>query len=234
MNKKLIALAVGAAMAPMAAQAEITPYAHIQFELANIDDGTDTSMRITDRERGRIGVKGNHDVGGGMKAFATAEFDFVGGNDDSEFGDAVDTDDNGDEVKVRGNALRVREISAGVKGGFGQVEIGTLKSAYKYTGGVKYDPFVTTTLEARGAYGMSGGKDFGGAMGHNAFVNNAIGYKNKAGALSFWLTYSPDDSDTDNDNQGDDGQMTYAVKFAGGNFEAFLSGVDRGTSKADY
>ncbi|MDH5179253.1 MAG: porin [Gammaproteobacteria bacterium] len=238
MNKKLIALAIGAAMAaPMAAQAEATAYAHIQFELAQVDTGTSSTMGIVDKERGRIGIKGSEDLGDGMSAFAVAEFDFVGGNDDSEFGDAKDTTGTAltgpnahtHSVTVRGNALRVREIAAGLKGGFGSIEIGTLKSAYKYTGGVKYDPFVTTTLEARGNYGMSGS-----TMGHNGFINNALGYKNKFGTVDFWLTFSPDETDTDNDGQGDDGQMTYALSFGGGNFEAFLSGVDRGTSKADY
>lgn len=236
-SKKLIALAVGTSMAaPMAAQAEITTYAHIQFELANIDNGTDADMFITDRERGRIGMKGSNDLGDGMKAFAVAEFDIVGGNDDSEFGDAEDTTGvpsagalHTHDVKVRGNAFRIREVMAGLQGGFGTVEIGTLKSAYKYTGGIKYDPFVTTTLEARGNYGMSGGN-----IGHNSFINNAIAYKNKVGAVDFWLTYSPDATDTDDDAIGDDGQMTYAIKYNDSNFEVFLSGVDQGTSLTDY
>ena len=240
MNKKLIALAVGAAMAPMAAQAETTAYSHIQFELANIDNGTDSAMSVTDRERGRIGLKGSEDIGGGMKAIGLVEFDFEGGNRDSEFGGNKTTSQtttvgagtlahSHDVTTSTRNALRIREVMAGIKGSFGEVQIGTLKSAYKYTGGVKYDPFVTTTLEARGNYGMSGG-----AMGHNAFINNALGYKNKFGAVNVWVTYSLDETDTDNDGQGDDGQMTYGLKFGGGNFEAFLSGVDRGTSKADY
>jgi len=228
MNKKLIAIAVAASFAaPMAVQAEATPYANVQFEVFDFDDGktkaagSDSGMYVGDRERGRVGLKGSEDLGGGMKAIAMVEFDFVGGNDDSEFGDASDTDSAGDTVKVRGNGLRVREIMAGIKAGFGEIQIGTLKSAYKYTGGVKYDPFVTTTLEARGDYGMSGG-----TKGHNGFLNNMLAYKNKFGALSVWATYSPDETDRDGDGNADDGELTYAVKFSSGNIEAFVSGYD--------
>lgn len=231
MNKKLIALAVAASFAaPMAAHAEATPYAQIQFELANTDSNGTKSVRVTDKERGRVGLKGSEDLGNGMKAIAKAEFDIVGGNDDSEFGDPTDTTSAADDehthtVKVRGNALRVREIMAGIKAGFGEIQIGTLKSAYKYTGGVKYDPFVTTTLEARGAYGMSKG-----SSGHNGFINNALAYKNKFGPVSLWVTFSPDDTDRDSDNKKDAGEMTYGVKFNSGNLEAFVSGYDSGVS----
>ncbi|MDH5712019.1 MAG: porin [Gammaproteobacteria bacterium] len=242
MNKKLLTLAFGAALAvPLVVQADTTAYAHVQFELANIDNGTDADMYVRDVERGRIGLTGNHDLGDGLEGFATVEFDYVGGNDDSEFGDATDTTTtdaanpadpltyHSHEVRVRGNALRVREISAGLKGGFGYFEIGTLKSAYKYTGGYNYDAFVATTLEARGNYGMSGGD-----MGHNSFINNAMAYKNKFGPVDVWVTYSLDATDTDGDTIADDGQMTYAFSFNSGKFEAFLSGVDRGTSLSDY
>lgn len=222
MNKKLIAIAVAGAIAPMAAvHAETTPYAQIQFEVANIDDGSTSEVTVTDRERGRIGLKGSEDIGNGMQAIGIAEFDFVGGNKDSEFGDG--TDSNGDTF--RGNALRVREIMAGIKGGFGEIQIGTLKSAYKYSGGVKYDPFVTTTLEARGNYGMTAK-----TSGQNGFINNALAYKNKFGALGVWATYSPDQTDRDGDGTKDGGEYTLAVSFNAGALEAFGARYDSGLS----
>lgn len=227
MNKKLIAIAVAAGLAPLVAQAETTPYAHIQFEVANIDDGTNKAVTVTDRERGRIGLKGSEDLGNGLTAIGVAEFDFVGGNNDSEFGDAKVTDSNGDTSTVRGNGLRIREIMAGIKAGFGEIQIGTLKSAYKYTGGVNYDPFVTTTLEARGAYGMSGG-----TKGHNGFLNNALAYKGNFGPIGAWVTYSPDETDRDGDNKKDAGEYTAAVSFSSGNIEAFVARYDSGLSNS--
>jgi predicted porin len=192
-------------------------------------------------------VKGSHDLGGGMKSFAKAEFDFEGGNRDAEFGSTsrttgatgtgigpVPTTGTGPSVTlghahsytVR-NALRVREINAGIKGSFGTVTIGTMKSAYKYTGGVKYDPFVTTTLEARGNGGMQGT-----IWGQNGFLSNAIAYQNKFGAVDFWVTYNPDDTDRNGDGEGDDGEYSAALTFGGDNFEAFVSAVDNGYSDA--
>mgnify|MGYP000664814472 CR=1 FL=1 len=240
MNKKLIAAAVAAGLAaPMAAQAEITPYAQIQFEIANIDNTPgDSATTVTDRERGRIGLKGSHDLGNGMKSFAMAEFDFEGGNRDSEFGgtdrtgDVTGVDSLGETVTgtatyTQRHALRVREINAGIKGSFGTVTIGTLKSAYKYTGGVKYDPFVTTTLEARGNGGMTGT-----IWGQNGFLSNAVAYQNNFGNMSLWVTYSPDEADRNGDGEGDDGEYSAALKFSADNFEAFVSTVDNGYSSA--
>ena len=222
MNKKLIALAVAASFAaPLAAQAETTPYANVQFEVTSYDDGVSGTASkkgtfINDKERGQIGLKGSEDLGNGLKAIAKAEFDFVGGNGsgDSEFGKNTDKD--------TGNALRIREIFAGLSGGFGEIQIGTLKSAYKYTGGVAYDAFVATNLEARKAYGMS---DL-----QNGFINNAIAYKNKFGALGLWVTYSPDETDRDGDTKTDAGETTVGVNFSAGNLEVVAAYYDAALS----
>jgi len=218
MNKKLIALAVAAGMAaPIAAQAEITTYAHVQFEVTDTDvDGSDSTTRVTDNQRGRFGVKGGHDLGGGLKSFAVAEFDFEGGANDAEFG-------NNSNGNARA-AFRVREINAGLKGGFGKIALGTIRSAYKYAGGVKYDPFVTTQLEARGV-GMEGGAD-----GHNAFLNNGFAYSNKFGMAKLAVTYSLDDTDRDADGNGDDGEMSAALTFGNKKWEAGIAMYDEGNS----
>ncbi|MGD8925833.1 MAG: porin [Thioalkalispiraceae bacterium] len=219
MNKKLIAAAVATACvagAP-AAQAEIKTYAQVQFEIANIDvDGSDSVTRVTDQQRGRLGVKGGHDLGGGLKSFAIAEFDFDGNGRDVDFGG-----------KTERNAFRIREVNAGLKGSFGSIGLGTVKSAYKYYGGVKYDPFVTTTLEARGD-GMTGGTG-----GHNGFLNNALVYMGKFGITSLHITYSPDDTDRDGDGQGDDGELSAGIKFGKKTWEAGLAYYDEGVSIAN-
>jgi predicted porin len=229
MNKKLIAAAVAAGLAvPAAAQAGVTPYAQVQFEIANIDNGTTSAISVTDQQRGRVGLKGSEDLGDGLKAFAKVEVDIEGGNRDGEFGSTSRTDSNGDTYTVR-NAFRIREVNAGLKGSFGEVSIGTVKSAYKYTGGVKYDPFVTTTLEARGNGGMTGG-----IWGHNGFLSDAITYKNKFDNLTFWVTYSPDERDEDGDGQSDDGEMSASLKYSGKGFEVFVATVDNNRSLSSY
>jgi predicted porin len=215
MNKKLIAVAVAAGLAaPLAAQADVTTYAKVQFEIANIDvDGSESTTTVTDRERGQFGMKGGYDLGGGLKSWAKAEFDFEGNNNDVEFGG-------------HGNAFRVREVNVGLTGGFGSLGIGTVKSAYKYAGGVTYDPFVATTLEARGGDGMTAG-----AGGHHAFLSNALIYTNKFGMAKVHVTYSPDDTDRDSGTANDDaGEMSASLKFGAKDWEAGVAMYDEGVS----
>ena len=64
------------------------------------------------------------------------------------------------------------EKYVGLKGAFGSIELGNIASPYKYTGGVMWDAFVTTDLQARGNGGMSGG-----VFGQNGFMSNSILYQ---------------------------------------------------------
>ena len=217
MNKKIIAAAVAAAFvaAAPAAQAEIKAYSMVQFELTDFDrDGSASdNLAVTDNQRGRFGFKGGHDLGGGLKSFAMVEFDFEGGNRDAEFGGT-------------GNGTRIREANAGLKGAFGSIALGTVKSAYKYTGGVKYDPYVATQLEQRGRGGMSSG-----TTGHNAFLNNAFQYNIKAGMAKIHATYSLDDTDRDSGTENnDDGELSLGVAFGNKKWEAGAAYYDQGLS----
>ncbi|MDZ7661961.1 porin [Thiohalophilus sp.] len=234
MNKKLIALAVAAGMAaPMAAQAEATWYGQVQMEVgshssdfldegaipAEFDDsagflggfagsltdghiwqgGGPTSSRwlkdgtqLEDDKRGRLGVKGSEDLGGGLAAIYQFEFQV-----DTSTGDADDGD---------------RNSFVGLKGGFGTIKAGTLKSPYKYFGGVSYDPFVTTSAEARRYGGMTSGQ-----FGSNGFWTNSVSYQNDFGGANLWITYTPDE------RNNRDGDYAAGLKFAGSNYEAFVA-----------
>ncbi|MDZ7661962.1 porin [Thiohalophilus sp.] len=231
MNKKLIALAVAAGMAaPMAAQAEATWYGQVQMEVgshssdfldeggvpADFDDsagflvgavtdghiwqgGGPTSSRwlkdgtqLEDDKRGRLGVKGSEDLGGGLAAIYQFEFQV-----DTSTGDADDGD---------------RNSFVGLKGGFGTIKAGTLKSPYKYFGGVSYDPFVTTSAEARRYGGMTSGQ-----FGSNGFWTNSVSYQNDFGGANLWVTYTPDE------RGNRDGDYAAGLKFAGSNYEAFVA-----------
>jgi len=218
MNKKLIAIAVAASFAaPMAAQAEPTVYGNLQVEVADIDDGgtkqadADTGaagssyMGTDDNKRGRLGLKGSEDLGGGMSAIYNFEWQ-------------VETT----QGQVN-DGTRVGMV--GIKAGFGTIMAGSLKTPYKYYGGVKYDPFVTTYLEARSRGGMSGkaadaGFSTKGSFGHHGFMTDAIGYKGKFGAVEVWANTSLDEK---GGAKGADGDINAGVKFSGGNFEAFVA-----------
>jgi len=227
MNKKIIALAVASAFAaPMAAQAEIKVYGQAQVEYASFGGTGNDGVAVIDNARGRLGFKSSEDLGNGLKALAKFEFKT----------DTADGNSSG------GAALTKRELMVGLKGGFGEFQAGRLKTAYKYTGGVKYDPFVATVLEARGNYGMTGKIGAGSlnnAAGHNGFVDDSIAYKNKFGNLHFWLTYDLDDGGANsqldpNNNAGlsvggigaGGNALTASLKFKQKNWELFVAMVD--------
>jgi len=208
MNKKLLALAIGTAFsaAPMFANADVTVYGHAQVEVGTVDDGATDQTVVEDNARGRLGVKASEKLGNGLTAIAKFEW-------------KIDT-------TVGGADTGQRESFVGLKGGFGTVQLGNLKSAYKYTGGVKYDPFVATILEARGANGMTGG-----AFGHNSFLSNSIGYMTpKMGGFSGWATYSPDEA---GDGKGADGDYSFGLKFGQKAWEVFVAGVNDDSASYD-
>ncbi|HED16186.1 MAG TPA: porin [Gammaproteobacteria bacterium] len=228
MNKKLIALAVGAAMglAPMAASAaKVTVYGQLQFELA--DESVDNSIdgvkgnnvtitksnwqdnrTIEDNQRGRFGIKASEKLGNGMTAIGQVEYDISASSNESEANPKLGS-------SKADSSPRIRLANVGLKGNFGTALIGTMKTPYKYWGGVKYDPFVTTNLEARRQGGMSGG-DFG----QNNFFSNALGYKSpKMNGFQFWGVYSPDENLS---GRQDDGDYAAGVKYSNGPMEAFV------------
>lgn len=87
MNKKLIMAAIGAALAAgpmMAAQAAPTVYGHIHESLDSYDNGGsgvnqsggavgDTSKGLLNSNSSRFGIKGDEDLGGGLKAIYQME-----------------------------------------------------------------------------------------------------------------------------------------------------------------
>jgi len=211
MKKNLIALAVSTAIvAPAAMAGDVTVYGRAQVEVASFSmddnnpgkDGKGDGVAVLDNAMGRIGVKASEDLGGGMKGITVLEY-------------KIDTAD-GDSNDKSGISLTKRETMVGLKGdNWGQVELGRLKSEYKYTGGVKYDPFVATTLEARNNGGMTGGE-----WGHSSFNSNMIGYRSPNwSGFSFGLTYGP---------ENDDSSFTAAAKYNHKMFEVFVSAVGTG------
>jgi len=217
MNKKLIAMAVAAGFAvPMSVQAGPTLYGHLQAEIASescdetagVCDNTGMNnaanssgvvqggggrfqqdIGIDDNKRGRLGVKGSEDLGGSLKAIYKFEWQV----------DTTEANSNDGS----------RESFVGLKGGWGEFKIGSLKSAYKYMGGVKYDPFVTTEIEARRYGGMSWG-----TYGQNSFLRRNVSYKNKFGMAKLWINYGLSEQD------GEDGDYVVGLSFGNKKWEA--------------
>ena len=124
MNKKLITLAVAAAMvAPLAVAAETTLYGRIDTALTYEDDdtkgaagsgNTDSAWDI-DTGTTRIGVKGSEDLGNGLQAIFNAEWQFTSSEGGSNDGTST---------------FLNRLAYAGLSGGFGTVAIGRQWTPY--------------------------------------------------------------------------------------------------------
>lgn len=231
MNKKLIAIAVAAGLAPMAAQAEPTVYGMGQVEFGSHGgkntNGTDRKGHsMDDNARGRIGIKNAEDLGNGMTALFKAEF-----KTDFADGDSGVAEDDKDTTKNQGVALQKREMMVGIKAGFGQIEAGRLKSPYKYTGGVKYDPFVTTYHEARGVV-ASGKVGKGNGYGNNGFISDALSYQNKFGPIKVWALRVMDNGGPSTDKGGNG--LVWAVAYEQGNIEAHIKAADDDQDKGGY
>ncbi len=168
MKKNVIALAVAAALtAPMAAQAAVTVSGGLQAEVVSVGGdavgGQQTGLYAADggeygKESGGsygfLKFSASEDLGGGMKALAM-------------WNGVANVGDTGSAGGITG-----RDAYVGLTGGFGTVLAGTLSTPYK-SSTVKWDPFVMTSLQARGNGGMSDAQ--------NGYASNALAYANKFG-----------------------------------------------------
>jgi predicted porin len=205
MNKKLLAMAVSAAMfAPVAAQADVSVYGRIQAEYSVEDldcNGCDSVQSIDDdANQSRIGFKFDEKLGDGLTAFGKMEFHVnpsEGGNTSSA-STAASTN----------SALGNRDAHVGLKGSWGSIAAGSFHAPYKTAGGVKWDPFNATHLQSRRAGGMSGGTGIGGT---NGFMRNTIYYNSpKVNGFEAQFAISPDETNSGAEN-GVDGDNDYSV-----------------------
>ncbi len=197
MNKKLLVAAVGATFAALpvlsAQAAKVKVYGKAEVEVVSIDSTTGAVPDRTEQGdaggRSRWGVKASQDLGNGMKAIAKFEFKLNPSNGSDESN---------------------REQSVGLKGSFGTVKLGRLPGTYKMFGGVKWDPYTGTFMEARRSGGMSGD-----GWGHNGFINDMIEYTTPKGlgGVTVQAQYIVDES------AGDDGSYQVGFKWKGGPIE---------------
>ncbi len=159
MNKKLIAIAVAAAVAaPMAAQADITAYGRINNALEFSDNdatGADSTTDIS-AVASRFGFKGEGKISDNLTARARYEF-------------ATTTD------KEQANLADLRLGTVGLAGGFGSIDVGNQWSAFYNVIGAELDPTYTV-----------GGKLYGKAGGAYR-ASNTVKYANKFGPTSLEL-----------------------------------------------
>ncbi|MBI5612292.1 MAG: porin [Gammaproteobacteria bacterium] len=212
MKKKLLVLAVGATITAgpmMLAQADVKVggFAQVEIGRTEVDNAAGATTSKTtdsaDASRGRFWITADEDLGGGMKGLAHFEFRVdTTGNCGLELG--------GTTCSTAASAANTREKYVGLKTNWGTVKLGSNKTAYKYYGGVNYDPLVTTLLEARGHGGM-----IGGVFGQNNFADNSLRYESPTWAgVSFEVTYGFDDAPT-TASTFDDGDYSVGVQWKG-------------------
>ena len=219
MNKKFLAIAVSAAvLAPAFASADVTVYGRIQAEynVEDSDGAANGSEQGIDDNAGmsRIGIKATEKLGGGLTAFAKAEFRI-----DPADNSASGTNGVASQGSVSG-ALGQRDIHVGIKSSWGSIAAGSFHAPYKTAGGVKWDPMAATHLQARRAGGMSGGAGIGG---HNGFMRNAIYYTSpKVNGFMAQLAISPDETGGNaNENQyKGDNDYSVALQYKNGPWHA--------------
>lgn len=155
MNKKLLSLAVAAAMvAPTAAMAEAVLYGklHMSIDWTDVEGNDFQGWGLNGRATGttdagranRIGVKGSEDLGNGMKAIYQVEF-----------GIQMTEERNTGNVISGGNAesVTMRNTFAGLSGGWGTFVVGRNDTPYKTSTG-KLDLFADTMADYNGTVGF--------------------------------------------------------------------------------
>jgi predicted porin len=234
MKKQLITLAVASAVAaPMVAQADVKVYGILQAEYNIEDRSGDFCNLFTVHEcasnqgiddsagRSRIGIKFSEKLGGGLTAFGKVEFriDPSDNNSAGTKGDASDGGIDGSNQSVSG-ALGQRDSFVGLKGSWGSLAVGSFNAPYKTAGGVKWDPFAATHLQARRAGGMTGGAGIGG---HNGFMRNTIYYKSpKISGFQAHIALAPDETNSGgSENYNDaDNDWSIALHYKNGPWHA--------------
>jgi predicted porin len=117
MKKSVLALAVAAALAaPIAAQADTILYGSARLEVDYIDEDPVDGYWDVVNSASRLGVQGSEDLGGGLSAIYQYEF--------------------GVDMTEGGNFQSNRPKFVGLKGGFGQLTLGTQWTPYYNVAGV--------------------------------------------------------------------------------------------------
>lgn len=183
MNKKLLTLAVGAALsaAPMiAAQAAVTVYGTAHLSVDSLDNGnaTDNSILTLSSNSSYLGFKADEDLGDGMKAIFGAEFQ-LGLDQATSSGTSTST--------ARG--LLNRNVFVGLQGGFGTLRLGQYDDIMKQIGR-KVDLFYNEQLGESRTLTHQGNWD--------ARLTNSVNYETpKFGDFSITFNYGMENTTTD-------------------------------------
>lgn len=199
MNKKILAVTIASVLCtPLVAQAKdgaksnlptLYGKAHVSYgTLETKVNGVTTVDNWQARSHAsRFGIKGDRDLGDGLKAIYKFEWQ-------------VDYEQKTDA------ALDRRNMYVGLKGGFGEVRVGRHDTPLKMSQG-KFDQFGDTDADLKHA---------GDQDGENR-IDNVIVYMNKVGNVGFSLAAAPGEEDAGtNVNDGAADTVSAAVNYNNG------------------
>src|SRR5512146_531334 len=172
MNKKLVAIAVVAALVPAAAMAEVTVYGRIHASIDSVSGiAAEKNGLSVNNNSSRFGVKGNQALDGGLTALYQIEASVAANGD------------NGSGTGTAASAFNgIRDTYIGVTGGFGTFLTGRLPAANQYV----YDTnmFADQLGDA--------GNFIGGSLANVGRANSALHYVSPGmGGVNVALTYLP-------------------------------------------
>lgn len=142
---------------PVVCRADLTLYGRIYAEATKQTSGTGATKLNADtlddtRNAGLIGLKLSQQVDDGLTVFGKYEFVM--------------------NAPSATNDFQARQSYVGLEGKFGSFALGRFEGAYKTTGGIDFDPFAYTSLEARDSGAMSGSN-----YGTDGFISRAVQYQ---------------------------------------------------------
>ena len=205
MNKTLIGMAIAAILAAPVANAGMKISGTIQAEGGSFEEGTSASSIETGEMSGAKGDSGVIDDQGGQNSINISVSEDLGNGLKAigKIGMSFSTFD--------GDGLGQRDAYAGIAGSNWHAAFGRASGAYKGAS-AKWDPFIATSLQARGNGGMSGG-----AFGHGSYVKDGIDFAVKSGAFKLHGQYSADE--TNDNGAGHDGSNLWAVTYDAGDLD---------------
>lgn len=145
-------------------------YGRFRAGLVCTDNGTDTDCGLENRSS-RFGIKVNQEISDGLTAFGKYEFGV-----------------NLDEGALSNGEQTNRLAYVGLKGGFGEVSIGS-----------RWSPMYSYVMSPVDPFQLLGGTS--GNTGYNSTYRRAdtVNYKNKFGTTGMHVQLVMDDKDADND-----------------------------------
>ncbi len=203
MIKKILPAMVGAVLAGgmTAAAADVSIFGHIDASVLGWDDGTSDDINFVCTTCS-IGFKGSEDLGNGLKAIFSLDFeyDIFNRNPMSQATYTIPTASGSYTTTTPAtSSITDRDQWVGLAGGFGQIRIGTISTSYK-SHGAMIDPGYRTVAQMRGVGIQSNLHSGAGEEGQGRATNTARWDSPDYNGFKATATFTLDSTEADGEN----------------------------------